>query len=202
MELAFALVGIVLASVLTNNIVLSQSIGICPFLGVSKKMDSAVGMGLAVMFINTVAAVICFALYKVLMAFDLEYLKIITFILIIAALVQVLDIVLKKFSPTLYNALGVYLPLITTNCAIFNTVNMLVADGFVIMAPSWQGLLFTAVYAFAVGAGFLLALVLMAGVRQNEQLALIPKPFRGFPVALIAAGLMALAFAGFLGFNI
>ena len=197
-EILATSIGIVVAAVLTSNIVFSQSVGICPLLGVSKKMDSAVGMGLAVTFVNTIAAVVCFALYQLLMRFELEYLDIITFILVIAALVQVLDIVLKKFSPTLYNALGVYLPLITTNCAIFLTVNMMVSEGYVAM-DFGAGLLFTAVYAFAVGVGFLLALVLMAGVRGKDEIALIPKPFRGFPIALIAAGLIALAFSGFLG---
>ncbi|MCL2797132.1 MAG: electron transport complex subunit RsxA [Firmicutes bacterium] len=198
MAIFAAILGIVVASVLTSNIVFSQSVGICPLLGVSKKMDSAVGMGLAVTFVNTLASVVCFLLYKLLIVWDLEYLDILTFILVIAALVQALDIVLKKFSPTLYSALGVYLPLITTNCAIFLTVNMMVSEGYVAMGTG-LGLLYTAFYAFAVGIGFLLALVLMAGVRGRDEIALIPKPFRGFPIALIAAGLIALAFSGFLG---
>ena len=198
MEIFATVLGIMIASVLTSNIVFSQSVGICPLLGVSKKMDSAVGMGLAVTFVNTIAAVVCFALYKLLVVFNLEYLDIIMFILVIAALVQALDIVLKKFSPTLYGALGVYLPLITTNCAIFLTVNMMVSEGYVALATG-LGLLYTAFYAFAVGVGFLLALVLMAGVRTKDEIALIPKPFRGFPVALVAAGLIALAFSGFMG---
>ena len=187
------IIGIVIMAVLTNNIVLSQSIGMCPFLGVSKKMDSAIGMGLAVTFVTTLSAVVCYVLYTfVLDPLALNYLQTITFILIIAALVQLIDIVLKKFSPTLYNALGIYLPLITTNCAVLGTANAVIFNSY--------NLLETFVYSFCIGLGFLLALVLMAGVRSKNEVALIPKPFRGFPIALITAGLMALAFVGFMGF--
>lgn len=187
-----SIIALVISAIITNNIVLSQSIGICPFLGVSKKMDSAVGMGLAVTFVITLASIICYVLFHFVLApLNLAYLQLIMFILIIAALVQFLDIVLKKFSPTLYSALGVYLPLITTNCAVLGTANAVITAGY--------NLLETFIYSFAIGLGFLLALVLMAGVRSKNEIALIPKPFRGFPIALITAGLMALAFGGFLG---
>ena len=188
------IIAVLIATVFTNNIVLSQSLGICPFLGVSKKMDSAVGMGLAVTLVVAVSSTLCFILFEfVLVPLSLEYLQTILFILVIAGLVQLLDILLKKFSPTLYNSLGVYLPLIATNCVILGTANEVVTQGY--------GLLHSFVYAFGIGLGFLLALVLMAGVRSKNEIALIPKPFQGFPIALITAGLMALAFAGFLGLN-
>lgn len=185
---------IVISAIITNNVVLSSSLGICPFLGVSKKMDSSVGMGFAVMFVITIASIVCYALYNyVLVPLGMEYLQTITFILIISSLVQVLDIVLKKFSPSLYNALGVYLPLITTNCAVLGTANSIILQGY--------GLFQTFVYSFCCGVGFTLALVLMAGLREKNSVALIPKPFQGMPIALITAGLMAMAFVGFSGLS-
>lgn len=192
MEYAAALITIVVAGILTNNIVLNQSIGICPFLGVSKKMNSAVGMGLAVTFVIAIASVVCYMLYHfILVPMKIEYLQTLTFILIIAALVQVLDIILKYFSPTLYNALGVYLALITTNCAVLGTANAVITAGYDLLQTFLSGL--------AVGIGFTLALVLMAGVREKVDIAPIPKPFKGLPIALIIAGIMAMAFAGFAG---
>lgn len=187
---------IVVAGLLTNNIVLSQSLGICPFLGVSKKTDSAVGMGAAVTFVLLIASVVCWALYNyVLLPLEIEYLQTIVFILIIAVLVQILDIVLKKLSPSLYNSLGVFLALITTNCAVLGTANAVINDGF--------NLLQTIIHSVSVGLGFTLALILMAGIREridnNES---IPKCFKGLPIALITAALMAMAFAGFAGFAI
>jgi len=203
MEITVALIGIILAAALTDNIVFAKSVGICPLLGVSKKMDSAIEMGLAVIFINTVSAVACFAAYKLLMLFSLEYLKLIAFILINATIIQSLEVLLKKFSPTLYSALGVYLSrLITANCVIFLTVNTVAAKEYVTMASAATGLLYTAVYAFAVGVGFLLAVILMAAARSKEERGKVPRHFRGFPIALITAGLMALVFSGFLGFSI
>jgi electron transport complex protein RnfA len=188
------IIAIAVSAILTNNIVLSQSIGMCPFLGVSKKMDSAVGMGLAVTFVIALSGVVCFALYKfVLVPLSLIYLQTTIFILVIAALVQLIDIVLKRLSPSLYNALGVYLPLITTNCAVLGTANEIVAKGY--------NLLETFVHSFCIGVGFTLALVLMAGIRSKNETALIPKPFKGLPIALISAGLMALAFGGFMGLS-
>lgn len=186
------LFSIVISALITQNIVLSQTLGICPFLGVSKKTNSAVGMGLAVTFVITLASVICWIIYKfMLFPLEIEYLQTIIFILIIACLVQLLDIMLKKFSPTLYNSLGIYLALITTNCAVLGTANAVITNGY--------GLLYTFVYSFCIGVGFLLALVLMAGVREKQERAPLPKSFRGFPIALITAAIMAMAFLGFRG---
>ena len=188
------LITIVVAGILTNNIVLNQSIGICPFLGVSKKTESAVGMGIAVTFVITISSVVCYVLYHfVLEPLKLEYLQTITFILIIAALVQMLDIVIKKFSPSLYQSLGVYLALITTNCAVLGTANNVIASGY--------DLLQTFISALCVVLGFTLALILMSGIREKVEVSPVPKPFKGLPIALIIAGIMALAFAGFAGLS-
>jgi len=183
---------IIIAAILTDNIVLNQSIGICPFLGVSKKINSAVGMGLAVTFVIAIASVVCWVLYQfVLSTLGIEYLQTIIFILIIACLVQLLDIVLKKFAPTLYNSLGIYLALITTNCAVLGTANAVISNGY--------QLLDTFIYGLSIGLGFLLALVLMAGVREKQERVNIAKPFRGFAIALVTAGIMAMAFMGLSG---
>lgn len=190
-----ALIGIVISGILTNNIILNQAIGICPFLGVSKKLNSSLGMGLAVTFVITVASVVCYFIYNFILApLSIGYLQTIVFILIIASLVQLLDIVLKKTSPTLYTSLGVYLALITTNCAVLFTANYGVTMSF--------DLLYTAVNAVCVGIGFTLALLLMAGIREKLTRCHIPRPFNGFPIALIIAGIMSLAFLGFAGFTI
>ena len=187
---------IVVSGLITNNIVLSQSLGICPFLGVSKKTDSAVGMGFAVTFVLLIASVVCWALYTyVLQPLEIEYLQTIVFILIIAVLVQILDIVLKKLSPSLYNSLGVYLALITTNCAVLGTANTVINEGYNILQ--------TVIHSVSVGLGFTIALILMAGIRERiDNNAAIPKCFKGLPIALITAALMAMAFAGFAGFDI
>lgn len=184
-------ISIMVTGIITDNIIFSQTLGICPFLGVSKKLDSAVGMGLAVTFVIVLSSIVCHYLYMLLELLDLVYLQTILFILIIAALVQLLDIVLKKASPSLYTSLGVYLALITTNCAVLGTANSVVANGY--------NLLETFVAAVSVGLGFTLALILMAGVREKVQRASVPKPFHGFPIALIIAGIMAMAFSGFQG---
>lgn len=185
---------LVVAGVITNNIVLVQSIGICPFLGVSKKMDSSLGMGVAVTFVLVLASVVCYLLYQfVLIPLEMEYLQTIVFILIIAVLVQLLDIVLKRLSPSLYNALGVYLALITTNCAVLGTANNVISQAY--------DLLQTAIHSVAVGLGFTLALLLMAGIREKIDQAPIPKHFKGLPIALITAGIMAMAFAGLGGMS-
>ena len=191
---AAGIITIVVAGILTNNIILSQSVGICPFLGVSKKLDSSIGMGLAVTFVITVASIVCFFLYHyVLVPLNMTYLQTITFILIIASLVQLLDIVLKKTSPALYTSLGVYLALITTNCAVLFTANAGITAEY--------KLLYTFINALCVGLGFTLALVLMAGIRERLERVHIPKFFQGFPIALIIAGLMSLAFMGFGGLS-
>lgn len=191
-----AIISLVIMGVITDNIVLSQSLGICPFLGVSKKTDSAVGMGFAVTFVLLISSLVCFALYNYLLVpFEIEYLQTITFILIIAVLVQILDIVLKKASPSLYNSLGVYLALITTNCAVLGTANSIIDNGYTVLQ--------TVIHSVSVGLGFTLALVLMAGIRERiEKNEKIPKCFKGFPIALISAALMSMAFAGFAGFAI
>jgi electron transport complex protein RnfA len=184
-----SILSLVIAGLITNNIVLVRSIGICPFLGVSKKLDSSVGMGAAVTFVLVLSSVVCYLLYHfVLVPLEYEYLQTIVFILIIAVLVQLLDIVLKRISPSLYNSLGVYLALITTNCAVLGTANDVIANGY--------NLLETVIQSVSVGLGFTLALVLMAGIREKMELSKIPKPFQGLPIALITAGIMAIAFAG------
>lgn len=188
------IITVVLAGVITNNIVLVQSIGICPFLGVSKKLDSGVGMGVAVTFVLVISSLVCYLLYYyVLEPLGYAYLQTVVFILIIAVLVQMLDIVLKKLSPSLYQALGVYLALITTNCAVLGTANNVISGGY--------DLVTTLVHSFSVGVGFTLALVLMAGIRERIDAAPVPKYFKGLPIALITAGIMAMAFAGLGGLS-
>ncbi len=187
-----SIITIVLSAVLTENIVLSKTLGICPLLGTSKKTDSAVGMGLAVTFVITVSSVVCYALFQLLSLWNIVYLQTIVFILVIASLVQLLDIVLKRFSPTLYNSLGIYLALITTNCTVLGTANLVIDKGY--------NLLETFVFGFFTGIGFTMVLILMSGIREKLNRAHIPAPFAGFPIALIIAGILAMAFAGFSGF--
>lgn len=194
MEYFLGIVAIVVSGILTNNVVLNQSIGMCPFLGVSKKTQSAVGMGLAVTFVITVASCVCWIIYTfVLDPLDIGYLSTVAFILVIASLVQLLDIVLKKLSPALYGSLGVYLALITTNCAVLGTANSVISQGLDFFETLVTGL--------AIGIGFTVALILMAGIREKQELYDVPKPFRGFPIALVTAGIMAMAFYGFAGLS-
>ena len=183
------LLSVVISGIITNNIVLVQSLGICPFLGVSKKLDSGLGMGLAVTFVLVISSLVCYLLYYfVLVPLDYVYLQTIVFILIIAVLVQLLDIVLKKVSPSLYNSLGVYLALITTNCAVLGTANNVISYGYDILT--------TVVHSISVGLGFTLALLVMVGIRERMEISRIPKFFKGLPIALITAGIMAMAFSG------
>ena len=183
---------IFIAAIFVNNIVFSQFLGICPFLGVSKKIDTALGMSAAVAFVLTLATIVTYLIQKfVLDAFELQYLQTITFILVIASLVQMLEIVLKKVSPSLYQALGVFLPLITTNCAVLGVAILVIQKDY--------DLLTGVVYAFSTALGFGLALVLFAGIREQMSLVNIPKGMRGTPIALIVAGLLAMAFMGFSG---
>lgn len=194
MEYFLGIVSIIVSGILTNNVVLNQSIGMCPFLGVSKKTQSAVGMGLAVTFVITVASCVCWIIYTfVLDPLDIGYLSTVAFILVIASLVQLLDIVLKKLSPALYGSLGVYLALITTNCAVLGTANSVISQGLDFFETLVTGL--------AIGIGFTVALILMAGIREKQELYDIPRPFRGFPIALVTAGIMAMAFYGFSGLS-
>ncbi len=185
---------LVIEAIFINNFVLNQFLGICPFLGVSRKTDTAIGMGLAVTFVMGLASVITYLVNLALVALDIVFLQTIVFILVIAALVQLVEIVIKKFSPTLYSALGVYLPLITTNCAVL---------GVAIMNTSIENAnIFVAfLNGVASGAGFTLAIVLMSGIRERLVRSYIPESFRGFPITLIIAGIMALGFAAFSGMS-
>ena len=179
-------------AVFVNNIVFSQFLGICPFLGVSQKIDTALGMSAAVAFVLTIATIVTFLIqYYVLNAFELQYLQTITFILVIASLVQMLEIMLKKISPSLYQGLGVFLPLITTNCAVLGVAILVIQKEY--------NLLQSVVYAFSTALGFGLALIMFAGIRESLALVNVPKAMKGTPIALIVAGIMAMAFMGFSG---
>jgi len=183
---------IIVGSVFVNNFVLSQFLGICPFLGVSKKTNTALGMGFAVIFVMALASVFTYIVNEyVLIKLGLEYMKTIAFILIIAALVQSVEIVIKKFSPSLYSALGVYLPLITTNCAVLGVALLNVEKAYNLLQSFLNGV-------FA-GVGFTLAIVLLAGVRERIQPKDVPESFRGFPITLIAAAILSMAFSAFSG---
>ncbi|MBR4044302.1 MAG: electron transport complex subunit RsxA [Bacteroidaceae bacterium] len=183
---------IFITAIFVNNIVLSQFLGICPFLGVSKKVETATGMGAAVAFVLVIATIVTYLVQKfVLDAFGLEYLQTIAFILIIAALVQMVEIVLKKVSPALYQALGVFLPLITTNCCILGVAILVIQNDY--------DLLTGVIYAFATAIGFALAMILFAGIREQLSLVNVPKGMEGMAIALVTAGLLAMAFMGFSG---
>lgn len=190
---------IFITAIFVNNVVLSQFLGICPFLGVSKKVETALGMGAAVAFVLTLATIVTYLIQVyVLEAFGLEYLQTIAFILIIAALVQMVEIVLKKVSPLLYQALGVFLPLITTNCCILG-VAILVAQGTYNTQGLEPNLLTGVVYAIATALGFALAMVIFAGIREHLSMMNIPRGMQGMAIALVTAGLLAMAFMGFSG---
>ena len=183
---------IFITAIFVNNVVLSQFLGICPFLGVSKKVETATGMGAAVAFVLVIATIVTYLVQEyVLDVFGLQYLQTIAFILIIAALVQMVEIVLKKVSPALYQALGVFLPLITTNCCILGVAILVIQNDF--------DLLTGVIYAFATAIGFALAMVLFAGIREQLSLVNIPKGMDGMAIALVTAGLLAMAFMGFSG---
>ena len=191
----FKLLSITLGAILTNNFIFSQFLGCCPFLGVSKKVDTAVGMGVAVTFVMGLASAVCYVVNKyILLKLDLAYMQTVAFILVIAALVQFIEMFLQKSMPSLYTALGVYLPLITTNCAVLGVVLLNVQSKF--------NFIESVVYGITGGLGFLLAIVLFASIRERLVFAEYPKAFEGFPIALITAGLMALAFMGFSGLKI
>ena len=182
---------IMITAVFVNNVVLSQFMGICPFLGVSKQLKSSLGMGAAVIFVMLCATACTYPVYKLLELAHVEYLRTVAFILVIALFVQLVEIVLKKTMPPLYNALGVYLPLITTNCAVLGVALNSVTKGYNILE--------SVVYGIATAVGFFIAIVLMAGVREKIEYNDIPKPFRGTPIVLLTACLMAIAFMGFSG---
>ena len=188
-------VSIFITAIFVNNIVLSQFLGICPFLGVSKRIDSALGMGAAVTFVMTLSTIVTYLLQTyLLMPLGLDYMQTIVFILVIAALVQLLEIIIKKIAPALYQALGVFLPLITTNCTILGVA--------LIVIQKDMSLLEATVYAISTALGFTLALVLFAGMREQMALSRIPKAMQVTPIALVAAGLLAMAFMGFSGIKI
>ena len=183
---------IIISSIFVNNIVLSQFLGICPFLGVSGKVSTSLGIGAAVTFVLAIASIAAYLIqYHILVPLHIEYMQTIVFILVIAALVQMVEIMLKKVSPALYQALGIFLPLITTNCAVLGVAILLVQKEY--------NLGEAVVYAVAVAVGFTLALVLFAGLRERLELENVPKALRGVPIALITAGILAMAFMGFSG---
>ena len=189
------LLGILISALLTENFILVKFYGICPFMGVSKKTDTALGMGMAVTFVMAIASAACWAVYNlILVKLSLEYMKTVAFILVIAAIVQVVEMFLKKAVPALYKALGIYLPLITTNCAVLGAALVNVQKGYDFL----QSVFFGA----CGGLGFTLAIVLFASVRERVEKADCPACFKGFPITLISAGLLALAFMGFSGLKL
>ena len=189
-----ALLGILLSAVLTENYILVKFYGICPFMGVSKKIDTALGMGMAVTFVMALASAACWAVNLLLIALNAEYMQTVAFILVIASIVQVVEMFLKKSVPALYKALGVFLPLITTNCAVLGVALVNVQEGFDFLQSVVNGA--------AGGLGFTLAIVLFASVRERVDKTDCPRAFKGFPITLITAGLLALAFMGFSGLKI
>ena len=191
MNLFQSLITTMLAAVLTDNYVLSRSIGICPFLGVSKQLSSSLGMGAAVIFVMGCAAAATYPIYQLLAMLGLEYLQTVAFILIIALFVQLVEIVMKKLLPPLYKALGVYLPLITTNCAVLNVTLNNIDDGYSYGMAVWN--------AVCVGIGFTVALVIFSGVRSKIEAADIPETFKGIPATLVAAALVSVSFTAFSG---
>ncbi len=187
-----ALIVIILTTVFVNNIVFSQFLGICPFLGVSNKISTATGMGAAVIFVITLATLITFLVFEyVLVPLEMQFLQTICYILIIAALVQMLEIILKKISPSLYQALGIFLPLITTNCAVLGVSIMVIQQNY--------NLAGSLLFAFFTAVGFAMALIIFAGCREQLDMADVPENMKGMPIALITAGILALAFMGFAG---
>ena len=189
-----AILGIIIAALLSENFILVKFYGICPFMGVSKKIDTALGMGMAVTFVMALASAACWLINLLLVKLNITYMQTVAFILVIATLVQIVEMFLKKMVPALYKALGVFLPLITTNCAVLGVVLVNVQEGY--------DLLLSTINGAAGGLGFTLAIVLFASVRERVNKAECPECFKGFPIALIAAGLMALAFMGFSGLSI
>ena len=188
------ILGILIAAILSQNFILVKFYGICPFMGVSKKIDTALGMGVAVTFVMALASAACFLVNLILVKLNLQYMQTVAFILVIASIVQVVEMFLKKMVPALYKALGVFLPLITTNCAVLGVVLVNVQEGY--------NLLLSVLNGAAGGIGFTVAIVLFASVRERVNKAECPECFKGFPIALIAAGLLALAFMGFSGLSI
>lgn len=194
---------IFISAIFVNNIVLSQFLGICPFLGVSKKVDTALGMAAAVTFVMAIATLVTYLLQNyVLVPLGLEFLQTVSFILVIAALVQMVEIILKKISPSLYQALGIFLPLITTNCVVLGVAIQVVTNEYDFINNAGNHMMNLGqaiVFAIATAIGYGLALILFAGIREQLELSNVPKGFRGVPIALLTAGIMAMAFMGFSG---
>lgn len=219
MELKMLLV-VIVSAIFINNYVLSRFLGICPYMGVSKQIDSAIGMGAAVTFVMTIASIVTWMIYTFFLSPttdsifylifntpvdqipDLTFLRTIAFILVIASLVQFIEMYIKKISPSLYQSLGIFLPLITTNCAILGVSVLNIDMFFVQNEPITGSFILSTVQGFAAGLGFTLVLVLMAGIRERLDIADIPKPFQGLPIAFITAALMSIAFLGFAGMKI
>lgn len=190
-----SLLVIAVSTIFINNYVLSRFLGLCPFLGVSRSRSSALGMGMAVIFVMTIASLVTHPIYhQVLVGYEITFLRTIVFILVIATLVQLVEMVMNKTAPALYQALGIFLPLITTNCAIFGVAVLNIEENLTFIEALIQG--------FTAGLGFTLALVLMAGIRERLDLADVPPVLKGVPIALVCAGLMSIAFLGFAGFSI
>lgn len=188
------LITLIIGAIFVNNIILSKFLGLCPFFGVSKKTSSALGMGFAVLFVITLASTVSWLAYHYLLVpLGLQYLKLIVFILVIATLVQTVEILLKRFNQTLYKSLGIYLPLITTNCAVLGVALLNVQENY--------NFIEAIVFGISTGLGFMLALLIMSGIRERLENSNIPKPFQGLPIAFIVASLMSLAFLGFSGFG-
>ena len=191
MEMTKGLISILLTAILTNNYILAKFLGICPFLGVSKKLNTAMGMSAAVIFVMAIATAVTYPINTFLENNDLEYLQTIVFILVIAALVQLVEIILKKYIPALYSALGIYLPLITTNCAVLGVVLLNIDEGF--------GFAESMVNSIGAGLGFMLAMFMFSGIRERMESSDIPKFMQGLPIVLVAASLTAVSFLGFTG---
>lgn len=188
------LIGIIIVAIFVNNVVFAQFLGICPFLGVSKKVDTAIGMGVAVMFVLTISTIVTYLIQKgILEPFNLQYLQTISFILVIASSVQMVEIVLKKTSPALYEALGVFLPLITTNCVILGVAILVIQKDF--------NLLESVIYAVATAIGYAIAIIIFSSIREQLALTKVPKAMKDIPIALITAGIIAMAFMGFSGID-
>lgn len=186
------IIKIIILALVVNNVVLAQFLGICPFLGVSSKVSTSVGMGGAVVFVMVLANLVTFFIFRyVLQPLGIEFLQTISFILIIAFLVQIVEIILKKSAPSLYQALGIYLPLITTNCAVLGIAILAMQKNY--------NLAYSVIYAGATAVGFTLAMILMAGIREQMEMTGVPKGMKGFPISLVTAGLLSLAFMGFSG---
>lgn len=191
MEMTKGLISILLTAILTQNFILAKFLGICPFLGVSKKLNTAMGMSVAVIFVMAISTAVTYPINSLLMKHDLEYLQTIVFILVIAALVQLVEIILKKYIPSLYSALGIYLPLITTNCAVLGVVLLNIDNGYTFVQSMFNSV--------GAGLGFMLAMVMFAGVRERLESCDIPKFMRGLPITLVAASLVSVSFLGFTG---